>query len=71
MFAGWFQASEDNSLGNKDMGTELGGMLTYEMAKYLNFQLGAAYAFLGDYYKSNGRNPDNLSEIFTRFQLQF
>ena len=71
LFAGWFQASADNSDGNKDMGTEVGGMLTYEMAKYLNFQFGAAYAFLGDYYKSNGQNPDNLSEVFARFQLQF
>ncbi len=71
LFAGWFQASADNSDGNKEMGIELGGMLTNEIAKHFNLQLGAAFAFLGDYYKSSGQNPDNLSEVFARFQLQF
>ena len=71
LFAGWFQASQENSDGNKDMGTEVGGMFTYEMAKCLNLQLGAAFAFLGDYYKSGGQNPDNLHEVFSRFQLHF
>ena len=71
IFAGWFQASAGNSDGNKDMGTEIGGMLTYEMAKHLNLQFGAAFAFLGDYYKINTDNPDNILEVFSRFQLQF
>ena len=71
LVAGWFRASEENADGNSEMGTEISGMLTYEMAKYLNFQIGAAYAFLGKYYITNDRNPDEVGEIFTRFQLQF
>ena len=71
LFLGWFQASEDNSAGNNDMGTEVGGMLTYAVAENLNLQFGAALAFLGDYYKSGGQDPDNLYEVFGRFQLQF
>ncbi len=69
--AGWFQASAGNSNGNKDRGTEIGCMLTYEMAKHLNLQFGAAFAFLGDFYESNGQDPDNLHEVFCRFQLHF
>ena len=67
----WFQASEENSSGDKDMGIEIGGMGTYEMAKDLNLQVGFAYAFLGDYSKNGSQDPDNLYEAFSRFQLQF
>lgn len=67
---GWFQASEENAAGNDDMGTEVSAMGTYEMAKNLNLQLGLALAFLGDYYKSGGQDPDDLYELFARFQLQ-
>lgn len=68
---GWFQASKDNAAGNDDMGTEVSSMVTYEMAKYLNLQLGFAYAFLGSFYESGDQDPDNLYEVFSRFQLQF
>jgi hypothetical protein len=68
---GWFQAGEDNATGNDDMGGEVGGMVTYEMAKYLNLQVGVAYAFLGDFFEVDKKNPDDLYEVYTRFQLQF
>jgi hypothetical protein len=71
LFAGWFQASEDNSDGNKDMGTEFGCMFTYALAQKLNFQLGFSYALLGDYYRNDDGGPDDLYETFSRFQLQF
>jgi hypothetical protein len=71
LVGGWFQASEKNAAGDDDMGTEVAGMFTYEMAKYLNLQVGVAYAFLGDFFKSGGEDPDNLYEVFSRFQLQF
>ncbi len=68
---GWFNAAAENAAGDKEMGSEVGGMLTYEMAEYLNLQAGGAYAFLDDTFISNNDFPDDLYEIFTRFQLQF
>ncbi len=68
---GWFQATEDNAAGEKDMGTEVGTMITYAVAEKLNLQVGLAYASLGDYYKVGSQAPDNLHEVFSRFQLQF
>lgn len=68
MVVGYFQAAEDNAAGNKDMGTEVAGMLTLEVAKNLNLQVGAAGAFLGDFFATDA---DDLYEAFSRFQLQF
>ncbi len=69
--AGWFNASAENSDGNTEMGTEIGGLVSFEVARHLYLDVGAAYAMLGDYYKSGGKDPENLYELFTRFQLQF
>ena len=71
LFGGWFRASAENVAGDTDMGSEIGGMLTCKMAKYLDIQLGTAVAFLGEYYEINGQIPDEMHEIFSRFQLQF
>jgi hypothetical protein len=71
LVGGWFKASEDNMTGDDDMGGEVSGMVTYEMAKYLNLQVGGAYAFLGDFFRSGSHDPDDLYEVFSRFQLQF
>lgn len=68
---GWFGATEDNAAGESEMGTEVSTMGTYEIAKNLNFQLGGAFAFMGDFYKIENKEPDDLYEIFSRFQLQF
>jgi len=68
LVVGYFQAAEDNAAGNSDMGTEVAGMLTFEVAKDLNLQAGVAGAFLGDFF---GTNADDLYEGFSRFQLQF
>ncbi len=69
--AGWFQASAENADGNSDMGAEIGGVLTCEMAEHLNLQVGTAYDILGDYYKIDDDEPDNIHEVFCRFQLHF
>jgi hypothetical protein len=71
VYFGWFQASEDNSEGNNDLGVEIGTMFGYELAKHLTLQAGFAYAFLGDYYDSGTRDADNIYELFSMFQLQF
>jgi hypothetical protein len=68
---GWFRASEDNAAGEQNMGTEVSAMLTYALASKLRLDVGGAYAFLGDFYEIDGEDPDDLFEVFSRFQLQF
>ncbi len=65
LVGGWFQAGKERN-SHKDMGTELGGMLTYKVAKYLNWELGASIASIGDFYAPNS---ENLTEIYSRFQF--
>lgn len=64
---GWFRAAHARN-NSSNLGVEVSGMLTLNMAKYLNLQVGAAYAFLGDFF---GLDADDLFEVFSRFQLQF
>ncbi|NOY69918.1 MAG: hypothetical protein GXP53_10620 [Deltaproteobacteria bacterium] len=68
---GWFTTTKENAAGDSTMGTEVSAMGTYALAKDLSLQLGAAYAFLGDFYKTGNDEPENLYEIFSRLQLQF
>jgi hypothetical protein len=54
------------------MGTEIGGMFTYNMAKNLNLQFGAANVFMGDFLANTGGTPaqeNNIYEVFSRFQF--
>lgn len=56
----------------KYMGTEVGGMLTYNMAKNLNLQVGAANVFMGDFLANQAgtaNREDNIYEVFSRFQF--
>lgn len=70
LIAGFFQAAKEKVAGGgKNMGTELAGMLTFEVSNNLNLQAGVASAFLGDDFF--GANADDLYEVFSRFQLQF
>ena len=64
---GWFRATEDRN-GDDDMGLEVGGMLTIGLTRFLNLELGAAGAFMGDFY---GSGADDLFEVFSRLQLEF
>jgi hypothetical protein len=48
------------------MGIEAGGMLTYSFSQFLNLELGAAYASIGDFYIVNA---DGLLECFSRIQF--
>jgi hypothetical protein len=72
--AGLLKATENNPAnGEKDMGTEVVAALNIDLAKSLHLNIGTAYLSTGDFYKENALSPDpdNLWEIFTRFQLEF
>ncbi len=71
VFGGWFRAAADSAGGEQHMGEEFGAMLTCKVAKYMNVEIGAAYALLGDFYKVGSNDPENLYEIFGRGQIQF
>ena len=64
---GWFQAAESRN-GSRDMGTEVGAMATIAVAEGLALDVGAAGAFLGNFF---AQGSDDLFEIFTRLQFQY
>ncbi|OGW54150.1 MAG: hypothetical protein A2Z60_02220 [Nitrospirae bacterium RIFCSPLOWO2_02_42_7] len=71
---GWFRSGEDVGASGKDLGTEFGGQVKYEVAKNLNLEAGLAFASLGDAGKTSsyqGVDESSVKEIFGRFQLEF
>ncbi len=64
---GWFRATEARN-SSRTMGVEVGGMLNIKLTDYLNFEVGGAGAFLGDFFAAG---TDDVFEIFSRFQLEF
>lgn len=71
---GWFQSGEDVGASGKDLGTEFGGQVKYEVAKNLNLEGGLAFASLGDAgldLYQGATKEDSVKEIFGRFQLEF
>ena len=67
LFGGWFRATHSRN-SSRDMGSEIGAMGTFSIAEALSLDVGAAGAFLGEFF---GSNPDRLYEVFTRFQFQY
>ena len=65
IFGGWFQANKKR-LGESSMGTEIGGMVSYEILKYMKVELGSAFVRTGEFYSSE---PQDIFEIFSRFQF--
>ncbi|RMG83159.1 MAG: hypothetical protein D6714_10215, partial [Bacteroidetes bacterium] len=65
VYAAWFQAMKDRN-NAKTMGVEFGGMLTFSLAKYLNLEVGGAYATVGDHIAPDA---DGIFELFSRFQF--
>ncbi len=67
--------SHKKRAGSTYLGTEVGGMFTIPIVKPLSFQIGFAYARLGDFFESlesNDQDLDkNLYELFSRLQLEF
>lgn len=71
----YFSAARSRGFGTRGdasyMGTEVGLMLTYNMAKNLNLDVGAANAFMGDFLANRTQATgvvQNVYEVFTRFQ---
>lgn len=76
--AAWFRSNKDMPAPgggtSKDLGTEIGGQLTVNLGRYMNLDVGYAYAFLGDAAKQNYNAPstkDNANALFARLQLEF
>ncbi len=73
LVAGWLQAAEDHPVsGAADMGVELAAILDWGLRPGLGVQFGAAYMLTGDFYSPGaGVDPDDLYELFFRFQFEF
>lgn len=70
---GWLSSAEENpSNGNRDMGVELFAEAKLDLGAGLALELGGAYLFTGDFYAaSDTADPENLYELFSRFQFEF
>jgi hypothetical protein len=70
--AGYLMAAEDRAgSSDTDMGTEVNANVTYTISKGLDFGVYGAYAFLGDFYKQAGNDPDDLYTLFARLNYAF
>lgn len=82
--AGYLAASEslkgtaaqggDNNRKGKDMGTEVNANLNYNILKGLDFGVYAAYAWVGDFFKSNlpgAQDPDDVYDVHFRLNYAF
>jgi len=71
---GYLQSDEENPVnGEKNIGVELLGELHWVLKKSMGVDLGASYLFTGNFYKSasDALDPDNLYQIYLRYQLEF
>jgi hypothetical protein len=70
---GFLQSAAKNTNGEKYMGTELDGVAGYKFTGGMTAELGAAYVFVGDFYKdeTDNPNPDNMYEVYCRLQFSF
>jgi hypothetical protein len=70
---GILQSAAENSNGEKEMGTEVDGVIGYEFRGGMTAELGAAYVLVGDFYKRETTNPDpdNMFEVYSRLQFSF
>lgn len=71
----YFAAARSRDFGSRGgssyMGTETGAMVTYNIAKNLNLDVGAAHAFMGDFLANRTQATGverSIYEVFTRFQ---
>ncbi len=67
VYGAWFNAAKELN-SSKNMGIEFGGMLDWQIARFLHWEMGVAYASLGKYY---GTDPDGIYELFSRFQFEW
>ncbi len=71
----YFSAARSRGFGTHGdasyIGTKVGLMLTYNLAKSLSIDAGAVNAFMGDFLANRTRATglvQNIYEVFTRFQ---
>ena len=71
----YFAAARSRDFGSRGgssyMGTETGAMVTYNIAKNLNLDVGAAHAFMGEFLANRTQATGverSIYEVFTRFQ---
>lgn len=71
----YFAAARSREFGTRGatayMGTEVGGMVTYNLAKNLNLDVGFAQAFMGDFLANRTQATSverSIYEFFSRFQ---
>ncbi|MHC4687007.1 MAG: hypothetical protein ACYTEW_22270 [Planctomycetota bacterium] len=76
--AGYFKSNEDmidsggTNVGD-EIGFEIGAQLAFNVGKYMNLEIGGAFASLEDAGKAifQGNDEDSVNEIFSRLQLEF
>lgn len=71
---GWLRSATPNILNEAtNIGTELLQQFAYDFGGGMKLETGAAALLTGDFYRDgpDGPDPDNLYELFTRFQLEF
>lgn len=71
---GYLQSNEDNPVnGEKNMGVELLGEVHWTMKRSMGLDMGVSYLFTGGFYKSGLEvvDPDDLYQIYLRYQLEF
>lgn len=66
--ASYMQLSEDNFIGEDEVGTELDLVATWALTAGLNYKVEAAYLFSGDAY---GNDPDDLAFVRNSLDLKF
>jgi hypothetical protein len=72
--AGWLRSHRKNPANAATaMGTELLGEIQWRMASVLALEMGGSYLMTGDFFKprTSLAPPDNLHELYVRWQLEF
>ena len=68
----WARLDEDNQTGEKDIGTEVDLVISYELVEGLNVDLIGAYLFAGDAFSNYiDENEDDAYEYGMKLSLSF
>ena len=66
-YCAWYSAAKDRS-NSKYMGVELGGWVHWQLNRFLHWDFGGAYAFMGKFY---GPGAEDIFEFFSRLQFEW
>jgi hypothetical protein len=68
----WAQLDEDNQTGEKDLGTEVDLVISYQLVEGLNLDIIGAYLFAGDAFSNfTDENEDDAYEYGMKLSLSF